>query len=853
MAGQIRAQLPFGHHDYRSDEDDDAAVGISDADRKNEDTPELRVIRGYESVADAPRSADIGEVKLLYEAKRMQGRWLKNAFPEVAMGDPYVSSLLAEAAVDPALTGDLPSYRPQVVAGEISRLESWPQGLPAVPVPVLAMTTGEGGQILRLMRITDSFWTWGSDADVALQMWSPKPDDQEDESYWCRSAAPITHVKFAHHMGKTAPLRWLIVQKDTSTTILSPTYHSVPVAYQDSALEELPLAIIDTLGYWSIWNIKISTVSSKIHAQATLYKRGHPSWDTPLHGGEFGTLWYHPPPLEEWDFSQQAPENPTEDIGIGGAVPYLLDTDRNFVFAAVPITARSASQETILDVVPNPADLSQVFVLTTASLICLDICPSGEIAREVQPEIIQAFLHGHPKNMTLRMSATCMPNIADGGSIMIIIFPCKSSQVDIFWFYGTPDSPSPGQCSYQTLDLEGEQDTELDNLRELVVLPLDISRGKQPIGSEMEALFDESELQFHQLISYGRRQSLGYWICLTAKRGLYEVTAPTARSEKEIKKHESLLAKRRTRYLNYMGDKFAVPDALTNPETAVGLPIIRRDVRIEVLHANCDRYPSGSPWQVGDDIQQKLAAMKRWMAANWSTPEDDEPEEPVRIHQEVLEHTARLELLSYHLIGMNPSYEHSPAMSLPPSSSAGYPGSSQDIHSEWTLPVFSQEPLVPKFPASSQSAKDKGKATAQAEESLAAIDRLAKLAISIDRDSELARAPQSTVLSRWEDAAHDDYVPFVQLGSKAKQSRLQKKKDKMHSQLPHAQTQVPASSQAMPAFSQVQMPMRLREGEPSSSQATGPGMGFTMSQPVSGAFGQRGPVKKKKKKAGGIK
>jgi RNA polymerase I-specific transcription initiation factor RRN6 len=183
------------------------------------------------------------------------------------------------------------------------------------------------------------------------------------------------------------------------------------------------------------------------------------------------------------------------------------------------------------------------------------------------------------------------------------------------------------------------------------------------------------------------------------------------------------------------------------------------------------------------------------------------------------------------------------------------------------------------FPSSSK--RHEKSASSQREDSSAAIRRLAHLAASIDPDTKLAKKPQHFVLSRWEEAGQEDYIPFIQMNAAEREGQLRRKQEKAAerrrakeekysrlvgrsdaSQVPAssqmlppllAQTQVPQSSQAAPPiFSQATIPFRPREGEAASSQVgglgSGSGLGFTMSQPVSGAFGQRRLTKKKKKK-----
>ena len=181
------------------------------------------------------------------------------------------------------------SLGPQVAYGEITdarRTEAL-SGILA-----LAVSCGESGQILRILRLTEQQAELGKREDVLLSLWKMTPSGSEDEVFWNRSAAPIRRIKFATDLNGSIPARWLIVQKQTSTTILRPTYHRVPVPVSGAALQNqassrldpteicsistrqtggsshvdvafnprahgnpAQFAIVDECGYWSIWEV----------------------------------------------------------------------------------------------------------------------------------------------------------------------------------------------------------------------------------------------------------------------------------------------------------------------------------------------------------------------------------------------------------------------------------------------------------------------------------------------------------------------------------------------------------------------------------------------------------------------
>lgn len=177
----------------------------------------------------------------------------------------------------------------------------------------------------------------------------------------------------------------------------------------------------------------------------------------------------------------------------------------------------------------------------------------------------------------------------------------------------------------------------------------------------------------------------------------------------------------------------------------------------------------------------------------------------------------------------------------------------------------SSDPIVPSSPLSTAS-------TGQAD---AAVRRLQLLAPSLNLD-KMASAKQSSVLSFWPNergVGTGDYVSSVALASDQKfdgaRQRLKKIETKRKAQqdkyrLPPFMRQSGPSQTSSQVRPLREDPMGLpalpappvhimssQQRVPGSSQSQGLlGSAFTMSQPVSGAFGDRKKVKKAKKKSG---
>lgn len=551
-----------------------------------------------------------------YEEKRVQERWLKNTLPEAFLGNTVFPDLLTEGQDQPEPQTPIKSKsKARAAAGEIS---DWRDPWRVTGAASLAMATGEGGQILRLLRLYESPWLWDDQEDVSLGTWDLRPGDREEEAYWCRDAAPITRIKYFTHLALGVPFRWLIVQKESSTTILSPVYHPVPVSYSNAALEDRPasrvdpnevlsftlehtegrshvdvdinparrdaplqVAIIDDHGGWSIWNVsgELSSVASPT-LRPTLYRRGTFWEDIPDEQRRgFGLLWYHPPP-DDFGYDPRGDEDPENIAALPGVTSVLagrshtlmmwnhstiqvLDTDAGSVCAYVAITQRTEKKEAILQIQSNPADPSQALVLTTHSVICLDICPLGEYER-ASPHVLHAYHHDHPRNPTLELSAST--SAVDGNAAFVLVYTKDSPRASIFWFYGaTGNSIERYSYQLQYFRRDGPENTDAHSL---CVLPMKLSTYKKKAPRGTGSMYRRLDLEFQQIVSVGTRQSLGFWLCSTAKRRTGKILSPEPWRPTEWGRgverspQEAEQIKRRLAYVHHMTEKLVVPDPL---------------------------------------------------------------------------------------------------------------------------------------------------------------------------------------------------------------------------------------------------------------------------------------------------
>lgn len=86
------------------------------------------------------------------------------------------------------------------------------------------MAAGEAGHILRVSLINLEKWTW---AESSIPMGAPQ---SQFYGTWTSDGASISKMQFATKPRQLDPIRWLIVQRSTSTTIFEPEIRAKPTA-----------------------------------------------------------------------------------------------------------------------------------------------------------------------------------------------------------------------------------------------------------------------------------------------------------------------------------------------------------------------------------------------------------------------------------------------------------------------------------------------------------------------------------------------------------------------------------------------------------------------------------------------
>lgn len=234
-----------------------------------------------------PLPSDMGPAQVA----RSQEYWLLEHLPEASIDNEAIESILLEeiASAETKRRPAAADTGPLFSVGEISDLRD--VGAAVRGHPVLAVPSGVAGNVLRLVSLSREEWTW-TEADIKVELHSPNP---RLEGEWCQDGVPISLLRFAIDSRRHDPIRWLLVQNGSSTTLYEPELRAIPMPAAGKSVQasrraaasqiyanplftipcertggtlqsdvcffrypemDMPqLAIIDQCGCWSLWDI----------------------------------------------------------------------------------------------------------------------------------------------------------------------------------------------------------------------------------------------------------------------------------------------------------------------------------------------------------------------------------------------------------------------------------------------------------------------------------------------------------------------------------------------------------------------------------------------------------------------
>ncbi|KAG5923841.1 hypothetical protein E4U42_004811 [Claviceps africana] len=591
------------------------------------------ILHSTRITSHAPRFNIVGTTANLYAPSRpacpdpssnprdtikAQGRWLSNSHPEAFIGGaPALSGMLKDSLNRSGHSENLHDGRETLVMGEMTDLRS---RYPTVS-PMIAVVTGESGQKLRVVAARRTQWQWGDHQDALLHLSVLDTSQQENETVWIGDGLPIVNVKFVTTWFLSRRARLLLVQTQTSVTLLQPEIHPIPVPdhakpgpdtfqppsyiapnqlitlrhretggndisdvwFVPAPVGSLPrIGVIDQCGYWSIWTLSGAWQVGMNTLRLSLYKCGH------IHEGVLPSI----PPLSAYpaqrhgmlqlartrpdDASdravkleqdgEEAEKSTKNHVLIWNAQKIvLLDLETEKFLPQLDIVRQSRlAPDWIIGVEPSPANDSHVFVLTARQIIWLDMALAQGTAKAVlRPTLLLACSHVGFGNEEYRIS-TCPASEDDLNSTMVFIFSPKVSQLTVYWFSVAPETQLPQYHRHITSLSSEENESAIDHAQLIKVCPAKLEapwRSDEPgPGSE----YVRHNVKFYQMTILGEDLSVRYCICTSLADAAIPVTLPTLRVSRPRSREHKHFKRRWRKLLKRLGGTFVVPDGMTD-------------------------------------------------------------------------------------------------------------------------------------------------------------------------------------------------------------------------------------------------------------------------------------------------
>ncbi|KAJ4261574.1 hypothetical protein NW762_007005 [Fusarium torreyae] len=594
---------------YLPPENATTQLGTFHTSRVTSEAPHFKVVGSSAELYPPSKSPSPEISSNLWQERRVQKRWLLQSHPEAFMGNSALSGLLEENMNRYSKIEGEVSDRPLLSIGQMTNVsDHWR----IAGSPMLAAATGESGELLRLARIDQSKWQWGNDKHTTLQPSVIDPDDPDEEVIWASDGLPISQVKFATSLSRYDAVRWLIVQKQTSTTILRPEYHKVPVAQSSTSSLDLQqqrlsridpnpiatlshkqtggnaqidiafnpnskgqqpqIAIVDECGYWSIWDVLGNQQKTRLSSQ----KCGHIS-DGLLN--ELPSATEHPAEkhgvlfvgtAEVDSFWEDQTQNDNESGELAKRSSHLLIWNRekyevidlvsNITLPKLSLLARPKSKpDAILDIKVSPANQNHVFILTMRNLYWIDLFAKRK-QEEATPK--PTILISCPRLLDregLRMT-TCLTSEDGQEVVMVFVFSPTHRQLQTYWFGRSEESGLP-YWHRDVLTLPHDNGATKGDIQSLEIHPAKLTQ-KGDSSSGLGGEYYRSGVQFYQGSILSKDLGVQYCICVSVKDRNMQISLPTGRVNRSRTDQAQRWKKKRKQFLRHMGTAFVLPDGM---------------------------------------------------------------------------------------------------------------------------------------------------------------------------------------------------------------------------------------------------------------------------------------------------
>ncbi|KAM7208680.1 RNA polymerase I-specific transcription-initiation factor domain containing protein [Naviculisporaceae sp. PSN 640] len=413
-------------------------------------------------------------------------------YPEALLGDPNTLSVLLDEITALGEVYELPltSTTCHLAAGEITELYE-PASVQGHPV--LAFTAGQLGDTVRLVSLVKQQWTWAKNEDVVITV--DVPDTQFENELAQNRGDPVSCIKFATDVERPDPIRWLIVQKASCTTIYEPELYPLDpgrgeapatlfpnplatvqsthtgggdqsdFAFRSVAGEEPQLVIVDKLGNWSLWEAggrkeqagPPRRLKLALQMHGNIYSESIPPLlqgtnrgGNKKKNGTLQVLFLCPKQKQRSQTKSQSLSQDGVDIADetvadeSAPLPFLLISNGTNIYRSDLHTGESVAVlrsylpegAKVLDIVRSNLDPSEAFILTDKDLLWTSARESK--SKGVRLDVLMKCEHDKDRHVThrpgtLRLELSPVTDINGQMGCFVCIRSSRNTDVTIFW------------------------------------------------------------------------------------------------------------------------------------------------------------------------------------------------------------------------------------------------------------------------------------------------------------------------------------------------------------------------------------------------------------------------------------
>ncbi|KAH8811781.1 RNA polymerase I-specific transcription initiation factor RRN6-like protein [Xylogone sp. PMI_703] len=463
-----------------------------------------------------------------------QLRWLIKSHPEAFPANPIASSLAQDElrlpSNDQCQNGNLLVVGRALDADHMSGSRS---------VRILALPTGESGNVLRFIRPSIEWLGWKEHDGVKVTLMDPS---LSADGYWMRAYGPIRQIVPSSEDGAA---NWFAVRQESMITIFRPLYNKTATSsdvpeeyrrvYRPSRLRSNPVAVLRTGDSSSVTHVDVSfnpwfiRQFGVVDEQGTWSlwiiegrKRGHR--DMEISAGRTGQIYDSNVPLNSDGWHRILWVANVNTIAVCGRRHLAV-----FDVKAKPTRLNSLDFNTIggksdriLDLKRSITNTSHVFVLTASRIFWIEVTPAGEGEGEAFRSLGARVLLScrHYRDTT---SATMKLVVPGDEHVSVLLFSETSLFVNYYYFYMVSGTTMRPECKEGSVMLSSDSDDTMNGApKRLHTLHMEPAPLKIYPGSESaEGLkYIEHGFKFYQIFCLWSDYSLSSSLCGIGTAGI---------------------------------------------------------------------------------------------------------------------------------------------------------------------------------------------------------------------------------------------------------------------------------------------------------------------------------------------